>query len=327
MIRRVITDTPRVTSHGGQPPPGSPAPRAGHTTARSTVSGVPVRAPDDREAILAKAGRENFPVASRLLPRRHRTNLMAVYAFARMVDDIGDEAPPDDRLPLLDDVATDVERIYAGDDPRLPIIAGLAPAVRATGIPAQPLHDLIEANRRDQLVTRYATYDDLLGYCELSANPVGVIVLHLFGFATPHRVTLSDRVCTALQLAEHWQDVAEDLGNGRVYLPQEDLDRFGCTEADLAEPRANDRVRALMRFETDRAARLLDRGAPIVGTLRGLARVAVAGYVAGGRAALAAIRRADHDVLTATPRPRAARLIPEFARALATTPFSTGERP
>jgi squalene synthase HpnC len=323
MIRRVITDTPRVTSHGGEPPPGSTAPRAAETT----DSGVPVRAPVDRQAILAKADHENFPVASRLLPRRHRAHLMAVYGFARMVDDIGDEAPPDDRLPLLDDVAADVDRLYAGDDPRIPIVAGLAPTVRATGIPARPLHDLIEANRRDQVVTRYATYDDLLGYCELSANPVGLIVLHIFGFATPHRVTLSDRVCTALQLAEHWQDVAEDLGNGRIYLPQEDLDRFGCTEADLAEPHANERVRALMAFQTDRAARLLDRGAPIVGTLRGLARVAVAGYVAGGRAALAAIRGADHDVLTTTPRPRAARLIPEFARALATTPFSTGERP
>lgn len=322
MIRRVITDTPRVTTHGGESP-GSATQRV---TDKST-DGVPGRASADRQAILDKSGAENFPVASRLLPKRHRAHLMAVYGFARLVDDIGDEAPPDDRLPLLDAVAADVHRIYSGDTPHLPIIATLAGTVRATGIPRKPLLDLIEANRQDQVVTRYATYDDLLGYCALSANPVGLIVLHLFGYATPHRITLSDRVCTALQLAEHWQDVAEDLGNGRVYLPREDLEAYGCTEADLAAARANERVRALMAFETDRAARLLDLGAPIVGTLRGFARVAVAGYVAGGRAALAAIRKADHDVLSATPRPRAARLIPEFARALATIPFSTGERP
>lgn len=323
MIRRVITDTPRATTYDGEPAAGSAVVRAsgGDDPAAGTA-----RAPFDRGAILEQAGRENFPVASRLLPRRYRTHLMAVYGFARLVDDIGDEAPPADRLPLLDDVAADVDRIYAGAEPHLPIIATLGRTVHATGIPPRPLHDLIEANRQDQRVTRYATYDDLLGYCALSANPVGLLVLHVFGYATPHRVTLSDRVCTALQLAEHWQDVAEDLGNGRVYLPQEDLDRFGCTEADLAAPRADDKVRALMSFETGRAARLMDQGAPIVGTLRGFARVAVAGYVAGGRAALAAIRAADHDILAATPRPRAARLVPEFARALATTPFSTGER-
>lgn len=323
MIRRVITETPRVTAQGG----GRLGSTAQSASDSSVAAGVPGRTPSGRQAILDKAEHENFPVASRFLPKRHRAHLMAVYGFARLVDDIGDEAPPDDRLPLLGSVAADVDRIYAGDTPRLPVIATLARTVRATGIPARPLHDLIEANRRDQTVTRYATYDDLLGYCELSANPVGLIVLHVFGCATPHRVTLSDRVCTALQLAEHWQDVAEDLGNGRVYLPAEDLEEYGCTEADLAEPRANERVRALMAAETARAARLLDLGAPIVGTLRGFARVAVAGYVAGGRAALAAIRAADHDVLSGTPRPRAARLVPEFARALATTPFSTGERP
>ena len=323
MIRRVITDTPRVTDEGG----ASPGSATQRVTGGDDADGVPGRTPADVQAILGKAGHANFPVASRLLPRRHRTHLMAVYGFARLVDDIGDEAPPGDRLPLLDAVAADVERLYAGGTPRLPVVATLAGTVRATGLPEKPLLDLIEANRRDQVVTRYATYDDLLGYCALSANPVGLIVLHLFGRATPHRVTLSDRVCTALQLAEHWQDVAEDLGNGRVYVPQEDLDAYGCTEDDLAAPHANERVRALMAFQTDRAADLLDLGAPIVGTLRGFARVAVAGYVAGGRAAIAAIRKADHDVLSATPRPRAARLIPEFARALATTPFSTGERP
>lgn len=277
--------------------------------------------------VLDKAAGENFPVASRLLPGRHRTHLMAVYGFARMVDDVGDEAPPDDRLALLEEIEDDLDRIYQEHDPRLPVLRRLAGTIRARSIPARPFHDLIKANRRDQLVTRYATYDELLGYCELSANPVGRIVLHVFGAVSPHRLDLSDRVCTALQLAEHWQDVAEDLGNDRVYLPAEDLRRFGVDEHALARPHADSRVRALMSFETRRAGRLLDTGAPIVGTLHGFARLAVGGYVAGGRAALAAIRAADHDVLTATPRPRPARLIAELLRTLTTAAIRNGETP
>jgi squalene synthase HpnC len=185
-------------------------------------------------------------------------------------------------------------------------------------IPAQPFYDLIAANRQDQVVSRYPTFGDLEDYCRLSANPVGRIVLHVFGAATPEREALSDRVCTALQLAEHWQDVAEDLRAGRIYLPQEDLERFGCTEGDLAAPRAAPKVRALMAFEERRARDLLDSGAPIVGTLRGAARLAVAGYVAGGRAALAAIAASGHDVLRATPRPGQARVAAEMVRAYAT---------
>jgi squalene synthase HpnC len=191
----------------------------------------------------------------------------------------------------------------------------MAETVRECGVPAQPLHDLIEANRQDQRVTRYPAYSDLERYCELSANPVGQIVLYIFGVATAERIALSDNICTALQLAEHWQDVAEDLGNGRIYLPGEDLERFGCTEADLAAPAANEAVRKLMIFETNRASRLLDQGAPLVGTLRGAARLAVAGYLAGGRAALAAIRRQRYDVLAGTPRGRKPRLAAELVMA------------
>jgi squalene synthase HpnC len=190
--------------------------------------------------------------------------------------------------------------------------------VAQCGLPQQPFRDLIEANRQDQAVTRYQSFDALLAYCTLSANPVGRIVLHVFGVASPQRQILSDRVCTALQLAEHWQDVAEDLRAGRVYLPQEDLARFGCAERDLAAPQAAPQVRELISFEEQRARVLLDRGAPLIGTLRGAARVAVAGYVAGGRAALAAIAAADHDVLRATHRPRKRRLATEMLRAYAT---------
>jgi squalene synthase HpnC len=269
-------------------------------------------------AAAEQAAAENFPVALRLLPRRYREHLAAVYGFARVADDMGDEAPPAERLGLLDELEADLGRLYGGAAPRLAVVRGLAPAVAQCAIPQQPFRDLIEANRQDQAVTRYQSFDGLLAYCTLSANPVGRIVLHVFGVATPQREILSDRVCTALQLAEHWQDVAEDLRAGRVYLPQEDLDRFGCTERDLAASHAAPQVRALMSFEEKRARALLDKGAPLVGTLRGAARVAVAGYVAGGRAALAAIAAADHDVLRATHRPAKRRLVTEMLRAYAT---------
>src|SRR5262249_2096203 len=185
------------------------------------------------------------------------------------------------------------------------------PAVAQCAIPAQPFRDLIQANRQDQRVTRYQTFEELLAYCRLSANPVGRIVLHVFGAATPDRERLSDQVCTALQLAEHcqqlaepWQAVAEAPRAGRISLPGKDLAGYGVTAADLAAPSASPQVRALIAFEVRRAGDLLGEGAPIVGTLRGFARAAVAGYVAGGRAALAAIKASGCDVLAATPRPR-----------------------
>ena len=281
------------------------------------------------EEVVANAPGENFPVALRLLPARHRRHLTNLYFFARLTDDLGDEARDAGadtgadtgadvtalRLRLLDELAADVDRIYSAQTPQSPVMRAMAETVRECGVPAQPLHDLIEANRQDQRVTRYPAYPDLERYCELSANPVGQIVLYIFGVATPERIALSDNICTALQLAEHWQDVAEDLGNGRIYLPGEDLERFGCTEADLAAPAANEAVRQLMIFETNRASRLLDQGAPLVGTLRGAARLAVAGYLAGGRAALAAIRRQRYDVLTGTPRGRKPRLAAELVVA------------
>jgi len=269
----------------------------------------------------AKAADENFPVALRLLPGRYRQHLTAVYGFARSADDMGDEAPPGERLRLLDELEADLSRLYAGpggEAPRLEVIRALAPAVAECAIPAQPFRDLIQANRQDQQVTRYQTFDELLAYCRLSANPVGRIVLHVFGAATPPRERLSDLVCTALQLAEHWQDVAEDLRAGRVYLPADDLAGHGVTEADLAAPSASPQVRRLIEFQVRRAAGLLDDGAPIVGTLRGFARAAVAGYVAGGRAALAAITASGCDVLAATPRPRKHRVAAELLRAYLT---------
>jgi len=291
------------------------------------------------EEVVANASGENFPVALRMLPARHRRHLTNLYFFARLTDDLGDEARPGGyggagsppvsggfpggrppglaqfRLRLLDELAADVDRIYQGQTPESLVMRAMAETVRECGVPAKPLLDLIQANRQDQQVTRYRTFADLQQYCELSANPVGQIVLYIFGVATPERIALSDSICTALQLAEHWQDVAEDLGNGRIYLPGEDLERYGCTEADLAAPTAGPAVRELMIFETDRASRLLDEGAPLVGTLRGAARLAVAGYLAGGRAALAAIRAQRYDVLLRTPRPGKRRLAGEMVKA------------
>jgi squalene synthase HpnC len=275
------------------------------------------------QEVVANASGENFPVALRVLPERHRRHLTTLYCFARLTDDLGDQAreqgqaDADLRLRLLDDLAADVDRIYQGTTPHSPVMRDMAVTVAECQVPAQPLLDLIQANRQDQRVTRYATFADLGRYCELSANPVGQIVLYIFGAATPGRIKLSDSVCTALQLAEHWQDVAEDLANGRIYLPAEDLERFGVTEEDLAAPSAGPAVKNLMRFETSRAQGILDEGAPLVGTLRGAARLAVAGYLAGGRAALAAIRANRYDVLRATARPRKPRLAVELVKAYA----------
>jgi squalene synthase HpnC len=264
-----------------------------------------------------RASGENFPVALRLLPTSRRKYLMAAYGFARTTDDIGDRAPPGQRIRLLDELEHDLSRLYAGPGvdgagPETQVVRALGPAVTDCGIPMQPFLDLIQANRQDQVVGRYQTFEDLLGYCRLSANPVGRIVLHVFGSFSEGRAELSDSVCTALQLAEHWQDVAEDFRANRIYLPAQDMKEFGCTEDDLSLDSAPPQLRALIAFETQRAAAMLDAGAPLIGALRGTARAAVAGYVAGGRAALAAIAAAGHDVLRGTPVPRKRRLAAEL---------------
>jgi squalene synthase HpnC len=271
-------------------------------------------------AMAERATGENFPVAMRALPARYRQHLMAVYGFARTIDDIGDRAQAGQRQHLMDELQTDLDRLYVSGAtaPESSVIRALAPAVVQCAIPQQPFLDLIAANRQDQVITRYQTFRELKGYCVLSANPVGRIVLYVFGQFSAERAELSDRICTALQLAEHWQDVGEDYRAGRIYLPGNDLDTYGCSEAELGAARSPAALRSLMAFETQRARALLDSGAPLVGTLRGFARVAVAGYLAGGRAALAAISQADHDVLSATPRPGKARTAAEMLRTFVT---------
>jgi squalene synthase HpnC len=266
------------------------------------------RAPSARE-VMARAEGENFPVASRALPRRVRAHMLAVYGFARLVDELGDAAQGD-RLAALDWLESDLQRAYDGS-PEHPLMVRLAATVRECGLAREPFQRLIEANRADQRVSRYETWQQLRGYCALSADPVGEIVLGIFGKATPARIALSDSICTALQLAEHCQDVAEDFAAGRVYLPAEDLAAFGATTADI-DPRGerdDAALRAVLAFEVKRARALLDDGAPLVRELRGRERLAVAAFVAGGRAALEAIERAHYDVLSGPPRaPRRRRL-------------------
>jgi squalene synthase HpnC len=256
----------------------------------------------DADGVFARATGENFSVASALLGRETERHLTAIYGYARLVDQIGD-ASPGDRLALLDLLEAEIAGIYDGASiPTHPVLARLAPTINDLRLPPGPFQRLIEANRLDQRKLDYETFDELVAYCNLSADPVGELVLHVLGAATPERIALSDKVCTALQLVEHWQDVAEDRAAGRIYLPADDRARFEVTPADLDGNVTPQQVRNLLAFEVARARELLDEGALLVGMLHGRARIAVAGYVGGGRAALDAIAASGYDVLAGPPR-------------------------
>ncbi len=263
----------------------------------------------------ARAATENFVVAARLLPGRFRRDLVALYGYARLVDELGD-AVDGDRNAWLDWAEGELDAAVAGRA-RHPVFVRLG-ATLGRGIDPQPCYDLLEANRLDQVVQRYETFDDLLGYCRLSANPVGRLVLGALGLDDPGRVARSDAVCTALQLVEHWQDLAEDARAGRRYVPAEDLERFGVDEDELTAAPASSRLRALVSFECDRARRLLVEGAPLVATVPGMARLAVAGFVGGGLAALRAVAAAGFDVTAGAP------VAPPAARAVATLEALSG---
>jgi squalene synthase HpnC len=254
------------------------------------------------DEVMAQAGGENFPVASRLLGRRLRDSLFAIYGFARLVDEVGDESHGD-RLALLSWLDGEIDGMYDGRTPSHAALRRIGDVAVESGIPPKPLHDLVEANRVDQSIVSYETFEDLLGYCALSANPVGHMVLNVFDAATPDRMRLSDAICSALQVTEHLQDVREDLARGRVYLPQQDLTRFGCDEDDLRASPSPERVRTLIAFEVERARDLFDQGTPLIRTLHGRAAVAIAAFVAGGRAALAAIEHEGYAIGSRPPRP------------------------
>lgn len=240
---------------------------------------------------------ENFPVALKLLPAAHQESLHAVYGYARTVDELGDSYAGD-RTAALRAFTVDLDRIWAGKEPDHPVLRRLRPMVHQHDLPPDPFHRLIQANLQDQTVTRYPTFEDLIGYCRLSADPVGRMVLGVFDVHDPETERLSDLVCTALQLVEHWQDVGEDRRAGRIYLPQTDLTTYGVAETDLDRGQATQQLRELMIFETARAAKMLDEGAAIVGRLHGWARISVAGFVAGGQATVRALRRTGGDVLS-----------------------------
>ncbi|GLX17629.1 phytoene synthase [Streptomyces lavendulae subsp. lavendulae] len=310
----------------------------GHGIRPAPAAGEAAPGPHHTRATLGKAAAENFPVAPAFLPRAWRDGLMAVYGYARLVDDIGDgdlapggrdavllgldAAAADDRPAMLDALEADLLRVYGGTDgpPRHPLLLALQPVVRDHGLGAEHFLGLIEANRQDQRVARYETYGELLGYCELSANTVGRLVLELTGTSTPERIRRSDAVCTALQLVEHLQDVAEDLGRDRIYLPAEDMRRFHVTEADLGAPSAGASVRSLIAFEAERARDLLNEGTPLVGSVHGRLRLLLAGFTGGGRAALRAVAAAGFDVLPGPPKPTRSLLLREVAAVLRTAP-------
>jgi squalene synthase HpnC len=255
-------------------------------------------APDRQLAAREKA--ENFPVALRLLPRNLRADLRAVYAAVRTIDQLGDEAPGDRTAGLLD-FRRDLATVWTTGRPRSPVLATLVTPVRRRQLPRAPFDRLVAANLQDQRITRYDSFADLLDYCALSAAPIGHLVLAMFGVASPVRVALSDRVCAGLQVVEHLQDVAEDRRAGRIYLPLEDLSAHRVREADLDAASASPALRGLVSAELDRVTELLDAGGPLLAELSGWARLGVAGYLAGGRAAVDGIRRVDCDVLPGTP--------------------------
>ncbi len=251
----------------------------------------------DIDAVMARASGENFPVALAVLPRRLRNHLKAVYGYARLVDNLGDEYPGD-RSVALDWLDQQIDSLYKGT-PRHPVFKRLAVTVNDFDIPRSPFDQLLAANRLDQTKHSYADWDELMKYCELSATPVGRLVLAIFEVSTAPRRAASDSVCSGLQVLEHLQDLGEDAAAGRFYLPIEDMERFDCTPADLLAPVAGGPLRELVAFECGRARELLAPGRTLVASLGGFARLAIAGFVAGGLAGLDAIQQAECEVLSA----------------------------
>jgi squalene synthase HpnC len=267
---------------------------------------IPATAPSPEEARaycerLAKSHYENFSVATWFLPGRLRQHFYNVYAYCRISDDLGDEVgDPQQSLELRDQWETELNACYAGS-PKHPVFVALAETVKQFGIPQHEFSDLLIAFRQDQIVTRFETFDDILAYCRYSANPVGHLVLYLCGYSDAERQQLSDYTCTALQLANFWQDVFVDYGKGRIYLPLEDLRRFGVTGEDIAQRRATPQFVAMMKFEVERARDWFTRGLPLVKMVNRELAVDLELFSRGGQEILNAIERQGFDVLRARP--------------------------
>jgi squalene synthase HpnC len=268
---------------------------------RSSDNGVSPAAARAYCAHVSKTHYENFTVVSLLLPRRLIRHFHAVYAYCRWSDDLADEtAGGQTALDLIAWWREELLACYEGA-PRHPVMIALRETIRRFNIPPPPFLDLLIAFEQDQHVKRYDTFDQLLGYCRNSANPVGRLVLHLFECFDEERGALSDEVCTGLQLANFWQDVARDLAIGRVYLPAEDRARFGYSDDDLEAKRFTPQFRELMRFEVERARGYFDRGSKLLPLLPREARIDVDLFIRGGRAILDAIEKIDYDVWARRP--------------------------
>lgn len=252
---------------------------------------------------------ENFPVGSLLLPRAMRRPIAIVYRFARSADDFADEGdfPAEERLGRLDGYRAELRRIAAGEIPETPLFRDLArEVIEAHRVPVQLFHDLLDAFSQDVVKTRYADFGELMQYCRRSANPVGRIVLHLAGQATERNLALSDGICAALQLINFWQDVAIDWKKDRVYIPQEDLLRFGVSEAQIAAGDSGGNWWPLMQFEIERARKLLQAGAPLGLLLPGRLGVEIRLTVMGGETILRKLHGERGDMFRHRPKLTAA---------------------
>jgi len=281
---------------------------------------IPGIAPSREEARaycqrLATTHYENFSVATWFLPKRLRQHFYNVYAYCRISDDLGDEVgDPVLSLRLLDQWETELVACYAGT-PRHPVFVALAETVRQFEIPQHEFADLLTAFRQDQTSTRYPTFADVLGYCKYSANPVGHLVLYLCGYRDAERQVLSDRTCTALQLANFWQDVSVDYAKGRIYLPLEDLQRFTVSEQDIAARRNTPAFREMMRFEVERAREWFRAGLPLVEKVDRELAIDLELFTRGGQEILNAIEQQDFAVLGRRPSISKTRKLALIARA------------
>ena len=294
---------------------------------------IPDKAPSLSEALaycerLARGHYENFSVATWFLPERMRSHFYSIYAYCRISDDLGDEVgDPQLSLRLLDEWEEELNATYLSLvqplpldilnkkaeqlepapslrnplRPRHPVFIALRETVRACNIPRDPFANLLKAFRQDQTRGRYQTFDDVLAYCHYSANPVGHLVLYACGYADEYRQQLSDFTCTALQLANFWQDVWPDYGKGRIYIPLDDMQRYGVSEQDIASRRFSPQFRELMKFEVERARDWFARGLPLASNVDKELAIDIELFTRGGQEILNAIERQDYDVLSRRP--------------------------
>lgn len=250
---------------------------------------------------LAKSHYENFLVAGIFCPKPLRQHFYNVYAYCRISDDLGDEIGDTQKALILLDWWEDELNAMYRSEPRHPVFVALAETVEKFGIPPDPFRDLLTAFRQDQMTTRYPTFDDVMGYCRYSANPVGRLVLYLCGYSDAPRLALSDKTCAALQLANFWQDVTRDLDKDRIYIPLEDMRRFGYTEPQLFARQFTPEFAALMKFEVDRARTMFEEGAALGAMVDKRVRLDIEMFTQGGLEVLRLIEQQHYDVLTRRP--------------------------